>query len=97
MVDEAVGHLGCELILEPGRFIVGNAGVLVARVIYVKEGSARRFIIVDAAMNDLVRPAMYDAWHGIRPVREPAVDALSRTADVVGPICETSEIGRAHV
>lgn len=91
MVDETVGHLGCELMLEPGRFIVGNAGVLVARVIYVKEGSARRFIIVDAAMNDLVRPAMYDAWHGIRPIREPAADALSRPADVVGPICETSD------
>src|SRR3546814_10883065 len=91
MVAETVGHLGCELMLEPGRLIVGNAGVLVARVIYVKEGSDRRFIIVDAAMNDLVRPAMYDAWHGIRPVREPARDAALEPADVVGPVCETSD------
>jgi diaminopimelate decarboxylase len=82
--------LGCKLIFEPGRLIVGNAGVLVTRVIYVKRGEAKTFIIVDTGMNDLVRPTLYDAWHDIIPVREP-VDREESVADVVGPVCETGD------
>lgn len=82
--------LGCKLIFEPGRLIVGNAGVLVTRVIYVKRGEAKTFIIVDTGMNDLVRPTLYDAWHDIIPVREP-VDRAESVADVVGPVCETGD------
>ncbi len=91
MVKETVGHLGCELVFEPGRMLVGNAGVLVSRVLYVKETATRRFVIVDAAMNDLMRPALYDAWHEIRPVREARAGA-DFIADVVGPVCETTDI-----
>jgi diaminopimelate decarboxylase len=91
MVRETVGHLGCELVFEPGRMLVGNAGVLVTRVLYVKEGAERRFVIVDAAMNDLIRPALYDAWHDIAPVRR-AAGGEEFTADVVGPVCETTDI-----
>ena len=72
IVQETTGNLGCRLFVEPGRSLVGNAGILVTRVIYDKQGQARRFVIVDAAMNDLVRPAMYDAYHGIRTVRKTA-------------------------
>jgi diaminopimelate decarboxylase len=82
--------LGCKLIFEPGRLIVGNAGVLVTRVIYVKRGDAKTFLIVDAGMNDLVRPTLYDAWHDILPVREP-LDRGEIIADVVGPVCETGD------
>jgi diaminopimelate decarboxylase len=71
--------------------LVGNAGILVSRVIYVKQGETRRFVIVDAAMNDLMRPAMYDAWHEIRPLKQPAPDSPLEPADVVGPACETSD------
>ncbi|HVG46709.1 MAG TPA: diaminopimelate decarboxylase, partial [Rubellimicrobium sp.] len=79
------------------RLIAGNAGVLLSRVIYVKEGEGRDFLILDAAMNDLVRPAMYDAHHDIVPVREPAPDSPGRTYDVVGPVCETGDtFGRAR-
>ncbi len=92
MVKETVGHLGCHLVFEPGRLLVGNAGILVSRVIYVKEGRTRRFVIVDAAMNDLMRPAMYDAWHGIKPLLEPSGDTVFEPVDVVGPACETSDI-----
>ena len=91
MVRDTVGHLGCELVFEPGRMLVGNAGVLVTRVLYVKETAERRFVIVDAAMNDLIRPALYDAWHDIKPVREmPGKPEF--VADVVGPVCETTDI-----
>ncbi len=84
--------LDCKLYLEPGRLIVGNAGVLVASVIFVKEGENRRFVIVDAAMNDLVRPTLYDAHHDILPVRAPAPQAALMTrADVVGPVCESGD------
>ena len=69
MIRRTVGHLGCEIEIEPGRLIAGNAGVLLARVIYRKQGEGRDFLILDAAMNDLVRPAMYEAWHDIVPVR----------------------------
>lgn len=91
MVRETVGHLGCELVFEPGRMLVGNAGVMVTRVLYVKEAAERRFVIVDAAMNDLIRPALYEAWHDIKPVKE-AQSKLEFTADVVGPVCETTDI-----
>lgn len=90
MVKRTVGHLGCDLTFEPGRLIVGNAGILVSRVIYEKEGDDRRFLIIDAAMNDLIRPTLYDAFHEIRAVNEPA-NADTVTYDVVGPVCETGD------
>ncbi|MGH6927722.1 MAG: diaminopimelate decarboxylase, partial [Dongiaceae bacterium] len=90
-VDATVGKLGLPLILEPGRRIVGNAGILVTRVIYVKEGVSRNFLIIDAAMNDLIRPALYDAYHAILPVAEPAADAPTSRVDIVGPICESTD------
>jgi len=89
IVIETVGDLDCALAFEPGRRLVGDAGVLVSRVTYVKKGAARTFIIIDAGMNDLIRPAMYGARHSIVPVRE-GKDTI--TADVVGPICETSDL-----
>ena len=88
---EATAGLDAELIFEPGRLLVGNAGVLLTRVIYVKEGSTRRYVIVDAAMNDLLRPMLYEAWHDIMPVRAPAPDAELAEVDIVGPICETTD------
>ena len=91
LVREAVKDLDAELIFEPGRFIVGNAGVLVARVIYVKQGASRRFVVLDAAMNDLIRPAMYDAWHEFVPVKAPAPGAALAPVDIVGPICESAD------
>jgi diaminopimelate decarboxylase len=90
VVKRATKGLGCRLIFEPGRLIVGNAGILVTRVLYVKRGEAKTFVIVDAAMNDLVRPTLYEAHHDIKPVRE-AVGAATITADVVGPVCETGD------
>ncbi len=90
IVRDTVGHLGCELTLEPGRRIAGPAGVLLSRVLFVKQTPARRFVILDAAMNDLSRPAMYDAWHNIRPIEDPAGATVS-PADVVGPVCESSD------
>lgn len=92
MVRRTVGGLGCEVVIEPGRLVAGNAGLLVARVIYVKEGEGRRFLILDAGMNDLVRPALYEAHHDIVPVAEPAPDAPLQPFDVVGPVCETGDI-----
>jgi len=91
MVKRVLGHLGCELEIEPGRLIVGNAGVLVSSVIYVKQGEDREFLIVDAAMNDLIRPAMYDAHHDIVPVVEPVAGSAPATYDVVGPVCESGD------
>ena len=90
-VSETVGNLGCTLEIEPGRSIVGNAGLLVATVINVKAGVSRKFVVVDAAMNDLIRPAMYDAYHEIVPVRQPENDAPVERMDVVGPICESGD------
>jgi diaminopimelate decarboxylase len=84
-------NLGCTLMFEPGRMIVGNAGILVARVIYVKHGDARNFVIIDAAMNDLIRPTLYEAHHDILPVRQAANGAETILADVVGPVCETGD------
>jgi diaminopimelate decarboxylase len=91
IVKRATRGLDCKLIFEPGRMIVGNAGILVTRVIYVKRGEAKSFVIVDAAMNDLIRPTLYEAHHDIRPVREPAAGARRIVADVVGPVCETGD------
>ena len=91
MIREELGHLGCEIEIEPGRLIVGNAGVLVSRVIYLKQGEGRDFLILDAAMNDLIRPAMYDAHHEIVPVIEPAPGVEQRPYDVVGPVCESGD------
>jgi diaminopimelate decarboxylase len=91
LIKRTVGHLGCEIEIEPGRLIAGNAGLLVARVIYRKAGEGRDFLVIDAAMNDLVRPAMYDAWHDIVPVEEPGPDRPVGPVDVVGPVCETGD------
>ena len=90
MVTQVVGNLGCRLIFEPGRMIAGNAGILVSEVLYIKDGENRRFAILDAAMNDLARPALYDAHHGAIPVIEPEGGALD-TYDLVGPVCETGD------
>ncbi|MFG6531370.1 MULTISPECIES: diaminopimelate decarboxylase [unclassified Sulfitobacter] len=91
MVQCTLGHLGCEVEIEPGRLIAGNAGVLVSEVIYLKSGEGRDFLILDAAMNDLIRPAMYDAWHDIVPLNEPAPGAEPRPVDIVGPVCESGD------
>ncbi len=91
LIKRTVGDLGCEIEIEPGRLISGNAGVLVSRVIYVKNGEDRDFLILDAAMNDLVRPSMYDAHHDIVPVTEAAPASPVQPFDVVGPVCETGD------
>jgi diaminopimelate decarboxylase len=91
LVRDIFGSLGLTLAFEPGRVLTAAAGLLVSQVLYVKEGSTRRFVIVDAAMNDLIRPALYDAWHDIVPVRLPAAGASLAPADVVGPVCETGD------
>jgi diaminopimelate decarboxylase len=91
VVKRATAGLGCKLIFEPGRLIVGNAGILVSRVLYVKHGEAKTFVIIDAGMNDLVRPTLYDAHHEIIPVRQAAAGAPRIIADVVGPVCESGD------
>ena len=91
VIRRTVGDLDCEIEIEPGRLIAGNAGLLVAGVIYVKAGQDREFLILDAAMNDLVRPAMYGAHHEIVPVTEPVPGSEQATYDVVGPVCETGD------
>jgi diaminopimelate decarboxylase len=91
LVKRATRGLDCRLIFEPGRLLVGNAGILVTRVLYLKRGEAKTFVIVDAAMNDLVRPTLYEAHHDIRPVGEPAPGASRTVADVVGPVCESGD------
>lgn len=91
VIRETVGDLGCEIEIEPGRLISGNAGIMVTGVIYVKEGEGRDFLIVDSAMNDLVRPAMYEAHHDIVPVVEPEPGVDQARYDIVGPICETGD------
>jgi diaminopimelate decarboxylase len=90
LVKEIVAPLGCDIVLEPGRALVGNAGILVASVVYVKAGADRPIVVIDAAMNDLIRPALYDAYHPIVPLAEPESREIM-IADVVGPICETSD------
>jgi diaminopimelate decarboxylase len=91
MVKRVTHNLGCTLLFEPGRMIVGNAGILVARVIYVKQSEAKKFVIIDAAMNDLIRPTLYEAHHDILPVRAAPAGAPLITADVVGPVCESGD------
>ncbi|NKB48307.1 MAG: diaminopimelate decarboxylase [Alphaproteobacteria bacterium] len=91
MVAETVGDLDCDLIFEPGRYLTGHAGVLLTRIIFIKDTGERRFVIVDAAMNDLMRPALYGANHSIEQVREPAPNAALGEADIVGPVCETGD------
>jgi len=91
MVRDVIGDLDCRVIVEPGRVIMGNAGVLVSQVIFVKQGPTRRFLIVDAAMNDLLRPSLYSAHHAIDPVRQPDPGASHEAVDVVGPICESGD------
>lgn len=91
LIKETVGHLECEVEIEPGRLVVGNAGILVTKVIYVKSGEGRDFLILDGAMNDLIRPAMYDAYHDIIPVVEPAPGIAQTKFDIVGPVCESGD------
>jgi diaminopimelate decarboxylase len=91
VVKKATRGLGCRLIFEPGRLIVGNAGILVTRVNFVKHGDIKNFVIVDAGMNDLIRPTLYEAYHAILPVTEPGRDARRIRADVVGPVCESGD------
>ncbi|SMX45376.1 diaminopimelate decarboxylase [Actibacterium lipolyticum] len=91
MVKEVLGHLNCEIEIEPGRLIAGNAGILVSGVIYVKSGEGRDFLILDAAMNDLVRPAMYGAYHDIVPVIEAKAGTEQARYDIVGPVCESGD------
>jgi diaminopimelate decarboxylase len=91
VIRRTVGDLGCEIEIEPGRLISGNAGILVTSVIYLKQGEGRDFLIVDAAMNDLVRPSMYGAHHDIVPVVEPTPGTEAAAFDIVGPVCETGD------
>lgn len=91
VVKQATRDLGCTLLFEPGRLLVGNAGILLTRVLYVKRGEAKTFVIVDAAMNDLVRPTLYDAFHALRPVVAPPPGTPRLVADVVGPVCESGD------
>lgn len=91
VIKETVGHLGCEIEIEPGRLIAGNAGIMVSKVIYLKQGEGRDFLIIDAAMNDLIRPAMYEAHHDIIPVQEPVPGVEPTLVDIVGPICESGD------
>jgi len=90
MIKQVLGDMDCSIILEPGRLIAGNAGILLSELLYVKQGEDRTFYIVDAAMNDLLRPAMYDAFHAIQPVDEPKSDRTI-AADFVGPVCESGD------
>jgi diaminopimelate decarboxylase len=91
LVRRTLGHLGCEIEIEPGRLIAGNAGLMVSQVIYVKSGEGRDFLILDGAMNDLIRPAMYDAHHDIIPVVEPEPGVMQTPMDIVGPVCESGD------
>ncbi len=91
LIKETLGHLGCEIEIEPGRLVAGNAGIMVTKVIYVKSGEDRDFLILDGAMNDLIRPAMYDAHHDIIPVAEPAAGIEQQPYDIVGPVCESGD------
>lgn len=91
VVRRHVAHLDCKVIFEPGRMIAGNAGILVTRVVYVKDGAEKKFVIVDGAMNDLIRPTLYEAYHEIRPVVRGGVGETRIRADIVGPVCETGD------
>jgi diaminopimelate decarboxylase len=91
IVKQQLRSLNCKIVTEPGRLIVGNAGILVTEVIYVKDAGEKTFVIVDGAMNDLIRPTLYDAYHTIRSVVLPAPDAVRIKGDIVGPVCETGD------
>jgi diaminopimelate decarboxylase len=91
MIKRHTKNLGAKLVFEIGRMIVGNAGILVSRVLYWKQGEAKNFLVVDAAMNDLIRPTLYEAWHEVIPVKEPGANAEWTIADVVGPVCESGD------
>ncbi|WP_299848262.1 diaminopimelate decarboxylase [uncultured Roseovarius sp.] len=91
LIKDTLGHLGCEIEIEPGRLVAGNAGLMVSRVIYVKSGEDREFLILDGAMNDLIRPAMYEAYHDIIPVTEPDAGVEQTPYDIVGPVCESGD------
>ena len=91
VIHETVGNLDCEIEIEPGRLLAGNAGLMISSVIYNKSGEGRDFMIVDAAMNDLIRPAMYEAYHEIIPVLESNAQSKTSDYDVVGPVCETGD------
>ena len=91
VIHETVGDLDCEIEIEPGRLLTGNAGLMVSSVIYNKSGEGRDFMIVDAAMNDLIRPALYEAYHEIIPVIESTEDSETQDYDIVGPVCETGD------
>ncbi|MGE0717922.1 MAG: diaminopimelate decarboxylase [Alphaproteobacteria bacterium] len=94
-LDETAGFPGM-LVLEPGRWMVAEAGILLARIVYVKKGSLKTFVILDTGMNDLIRPALYEAHHPIRPVAEPRPGAVTAAVDVVGPICESTDLFAAQ-
>ncbi|MDO1584110.1 diaminopimelate decarboxylase [Rhizobium oryzicola] len=91
IVKTQLKSLNCRIVMEPGRLIVGNAGIMVTEVIYVKDTTDKAFVIVDGAMNDLIRPTLYEAYHGVRPVVLPAADTPRIKGDVVGPVCETGD------
>lgn len=91
IIKNRIRHLDAKLVLEPGRLLVANAGILVTEVIYVKEGEGKTFVIVDAAMNDLIRPTLYEAYHAVWPVREPGPATPRIIADIVGPVCESGD------
>jgi len=91
VIRQHLGNLGCKVIFEPGRLIVANAGVLISEVIYIKDGGEKTFVIIDAAMNDIIRPTLYEAWHEIRPVRLEAARQPWMRADIVGPVCESGD------
>lgn len=92
IVRDTVGNLDCDLVIEPGRYLVAETGILLTRIIYMKDGTSRRFAIIDAAMNDLMRPSLYGAHHPIYPVRNPDSHAATSPIDVVGPVCESTDI-----
>ncbi len=91
VIKKRLGHLGAKLVLEPGRLLVANAGILVTKIVYMKSGEGKSFVIVDAAMNDLIRPTLYEAFHDIKPVNEPTPNQPWMVADVVGPVCESGD------
>lgn len=91
IAEDRLKGLNCKVLMEPGRLIAGNAGILVTKVIYVKDGGEKNFVIVDGAMNDLIRPTLYEAFHDIKPVTISAVNAPAMTADIVGPVCESGD------
>ena len=92
LIQRIFGPLAVKVMLEPGRMITGNAGILLTRVVYIKPGNGKTFVVIDAAMNDLVRPTLYDAWHDIIPVAEPAGGGANLSVDVVGPVCESGDV-----